>query len=141
MDGFPSLPIELPRLILVEAVEGRGLKCATRLRFVCKSWNPEVLDAIIQSSIIDSFNINDLFYNTSMLGEPHVHGLAYSTNLTYRMRMDQYTIPPANHSMSTENITRIMSNYYRDDLVRDKYSHPIYPNILRTKSCVHEQHH
>lgn len=53
MDGFPTLPIEIARLILVQAVRVRGIKRAARLRFVSQSWNREVTEVIFQSGILD----------------------------------------------------------------------------------------
>lgn len=53
MDGFPSLPVEIARQILIEAVKARGIKRAFRLRFVSKSWDREAIDAIFQSGILD----------------------------------------------------------------------------------------
>jgi len=54
MEGFPILPIEISRLILLEAVKTRGLKRALRLRFVSRSWNREALEAIFESGILDA---------------------------------------------------------------------------------------
>ncbi|KAH8665252.1 hypothetical protein BGZ60DRAFT_516492 [Tricladium varicosporioides] len=56
MDGFPALPVEIARLILIEAVRVRGIKRATRLRFVSQSWNREVTEAIFQSGILDGLD-------------------------------------------------------------------------------------
>lgn len=53
MDGFPVLPIELSRLILVEAIKARGLKRAVRLRFVSRAWNLEAVQALFESGILD----------------------------------------------------------------------------------------
>ncbi|KAK8052325.1 ankyrin [Apiospora rasikravindrae] len=53
MEGFPTLPIEVARMIMTEAVKARGLERATRLRFVSRSWKREVTDAIIGSGLLD----------------------------------------------------------------------------------------
>ncbi|KAK8081082.1 hypothetical protein PG997_008900 [Apiospora hydei] len=53
MDGFPTLPIEVARMILIETVKARGLRRAARLRFVSRCWKREVTDAIIDSGVLD----------------------------------------------------------------------------------------
>ncbi|KAF6823568.1 NACHT and ankyrin domain-containing protein [Colletotrichum musicola] len=53
MDGACPLPLEIVRLILLEAVRARGMKRALRLRFVSRSWNHEVMQAIVESGIYD----------------------------------------------------------------------------------------
>ncbi|KAK1969124.1 hypothetical protein LY78DRAFT_630543 [Colletotrichum sublineola] len=53
MGGFTSMPVEIIRLIFIEAVRVRGLKRAVRLRFVSKFWDREVTDAIVESGIIN----------------------------------------------------------------------------------------
>ncbi|KAF6789388.1 NACHT and ankyrin domain-containing protein [Colletotrichum sojae] len=53
MDGACPLPLEIIRQILPEAVRARGMKRALRLRFVSRSWNHDVLQAIVESGIYD----------------------------------------------------------------------------------------
>ncbi|KAK1978349.1 hypothetical protein LZ30DRAFT_729153 [Colletotrichum cereale] len=63
MDGFPPMPVEIVRLIFLEAVRARGLKRAVRLRFVNKSWDHEVIDAIVESGILDGlWHITDTVF-------------------------------------------------------------------------------
>ena len=57
MDGFPTLPLEISRLILVEAVRLRGIKRAARLRFVSQSWNREITEAIFESGMLDGLGL------------------------------------------------------------------------------------
>jgi hypothetical protein len=56
MDVFPTLPVEIARMIVLEAVQTRGLKRAARLRFVNRRWNTEVVEAIFKWGILDSGN-------------------------------------------------------------------------------------
>ncbi|CAG8955651.1 hypothetical protein HYFRA_00009605 [Hymenoscyphus fraxineus] len=53
MDGISTFPVEVTRLILLEAVQTRGLKRAVRLRFVNRWWDVEVLEAIFRCGILD----------------------------------------------------------------------------------------
>ncbi|KAH9904982.1 hypothetical protein F4778DRAFT_731445 [Xylariomycetidae sp. FL2044] len=52
--SFSDLPNELVWEILLAAVKGRGIRRASRLRFVCRSWNAAVLEAIFASGILES---------------------------------------------------------------------------------------
>lgn len=54
MDGFPPLPGEVVRLIAIEAVRARSVKRAVRLRFVNRSWNREITEAMVESGILDN---------------------------------------------------------------------------------------
>ncbi|KAF4609458.1 hypothetical protein G7Y89_g15858 [Cudoniella acicularis] len=74
MDGFPTLSIEIVRLILIEAVRVRGVKRAARLRLVSRSWNREVTEAILQSGILDGL---DNLFSSSFWPQ-------YITNRTFR---------------------------------------------------------
>lgn len=56
MEGFPHFPIEISRLILLQSVKIRGVKRAFRLRFVSRSWDREVLEAIYESGILDGLD-------------------------------------------------------------------------------------
>ncbi|GJC87849.1 hypothetical protein ColLi_10687 [Colletotrichum liriopes] len=49
------MPAEIVRLISIEAVRVRGVKRAVRLRLVNRSWNREVMEALFESGISDSF--------------------------------------------------------------------------------------
>jgi hypothetical protein len=52
--SFSSLPREITHEIFVAAVNVRGLKRAIRLRYVSKSWNSAVVDAMFTSGILDT---------------------------------------------------------------------------------------
>lgn len=51
---FASLPREIISQILIEAVLGRGIQRAQRLRFVSKAWNEAVTRAIIESGVLET---------------------------------------------------------------------------------------
>lgn len=53
MDGFPNMPPEVLRLIAVEAVRVRGIKRAMRLRLVNRSWDREIIEATVESGLLD----------------------------------------------------------------------------------------
>jgi hypothetical protein len=50
--AFPGLPSKISRAIFIEAVQVRGVKRAGRLRFVCRSWDAAVMDAMLRSGIL-----------------------------------------------------------------------------------------
>ncbi|GKT92226.1 multiple ankyrin repeats single KH domain [Colletotrichum tofieldiae] len=53
MDGFPPVPAEITRLIAIEIVRARGIKRALRLRRVNRSWDHEIVEAIVESGILE----------------------------------------------------------------------------------------
>ncbi|KAK8043116.1 hypothetical protein PG994_013599 [Apiospora phragmitis] len=53
MDGFSNIPLEIARLIMVQAVKVRKIRRAVRFSFVHRSWDREVTEAIIESGILD----------------------------------------------------------------------------------------
>jgi hypothetical protein len=76
MEGLLSLPLEISRQILIDAVKVRGIRRAARLRLVCRSWKKEVSDAICRSGILDEeedldsspFWFDDLTFKTLRKG-------------------------------------------------------------------------
>ncbi|KAL0933473.1 multiple ankyrin repeats single KH domain [Colletotrichum truncatum] len=53
MDGFPPMPVEIARLIAIEIVRARGIKRALRLRRVNRSWDHGIVEAIVESGILE----------------------------------------------------------------------------------------
>lgn len=53
-DCFSALPNEIFHEILVAAVVVRGTRRGTRLRYVSRTWNAAVMDAIFASRILDA---------------------------------------------------------------------------------------
>ncbi|WQF77155.1 Putative ankyrin repeat-containing domain superfamily [Colletotrichum destructivum] len=53
MDGFPPLPAEITRLIAIEIVRARSIKRALRLRRVNRSWDYEIVEAIVESGVLE----------------------------------------------------------------------------------------
>ncbi|GKT58224.1 NACHT and ankyrin domain-containing protein [Colletotrichum tofieldiae] len=80
MDGFPPMPAEIVRLISIEAVRVRGAKRAVRLRLVNRSWNREVMEALFESGISDSFgSLGPVFWPKHLM-----HKLRQRENLLSR---------------------------------------------------------
>ncbi|GKT50680.1 uncharacterized protein ColSpa_10861 [Colletotrichum spaethianum] len=47
------MPVEITRLIAIEIVRARGIKRALRLRRVNRSWDHEIVEAIVESGILE----------------------------------------------------------------------------------------
>lgn len=60
--SFSSLPREIVHEVLVAAVKVRGLKRATRLRYVDRFWNVAVMEAIFASGILDDYSYISSFW-------------------------------------------------------------------------------
>ncbi|KAI1858066.1 uncharacterized protein JN550_012888 [Neoarthrinium moseri] len=63
---FSDLPQEIIQEILIAAVNVRGIKRATRLRYVSRSWNAAVMEAIFASRILDQGNPKYLFWQRNL---------------------------------------------------------------------------
>ncbi|KAI1745414.1 hypothetical protein F4680DRAFT_465380 [Xylaria scruposa] len=55
---FSTLPPEMVYQIILHAVKERGIKRAGRLRYVSKSWDATVLDAICVSGVLDAIYVS-----------------------------------------------------------------------------------
>ncbi|TDZ16076.1 hypothetical protein Cob_v010944 [Colletotrichum orbiculare MAFF 240422] len=62
MDGFTSLPAEVTRLIAISIVRARGIKRALRLRRVNRSWDHEMVEAIVESGILEEDPKNKAYW-------------------------------------------------------------------------------
>ncbi|EFQ28371.1 hypothetical protein CGRA01v4_12025 [Colletotrichum graminicola] len=83
MDGFPPMPAEITRLVAIETLRARGIKRALRLRRVNRSWDHEIVGAIVESGILEE-NPRKKAYWTPLKAKYIMHKLQQREGLLSR---------------------------------------------------------